>query len=138
MVLDIKKFIVAKKKEHGERNKKLCNELYNGKIYYDWVITTAFYSAIHFVEDKIFPCIVNSNSCKNINEVKAAFKMNGRHASRERIVWQHLPKIAAQYKWLDDKSRYARYTTYKIDSTQATKAKQYLTEIYNACYEPKE
>lgn len=126
---------MSKKKQHGERNKKLSSELFSEKLYFDWVITTAFYSAIHFVEDKILPCVVLSKSCKNISEVKVAYRMNGRHSSRERLVFDNLPlKIAAKYKWLDDKSRYSRYTTYKITPTEADKAQQYLADIYNECY----
>lgn len=126
---------MSKKKLHGERNKMLSGELFSGKKYYDWVITTAFYSAIHFVEDKILPCEVSTKLCKNISEVKSAYKMNGRHSSRERLVFEKLPLgIAAKYKWLDDKSRYSRYTTFKVTNTEADKAQQYLKEIYEACY----
>lgn len=126
---------MAKKKEHGERNKKLSNVLFDGKVYYDWVITTAFYSAIHFVEDKILPCEVSSVKCKNITDVKRAYQMNGRHSSRERLVFEKMEgRIAARYKWLDDKSRYSRYTTFKVTITEANKAQQYLKEIYQACY----
>lgn len=127
---------MSKKKLHGERNKKLSDELFIGKTYYDWVITTAFYSAIHFVEDKILPCKVHSIPCKNISDVKNAYRMNGRHSSRERLVFDNLPlKVAAKYKWLDDKSRYSRYTTFKVTTTEADKAQQYLKEIHDVCYE---
>lgn len=127
---------MAKKKEHGKRNKELSNKLFNEKIYFDWVITTAFYAAIHFVEDKILPCSVFSIYCKNISEVKKAYRMNGRHSSRERLVFDNLPtSIAVKYKWLDDKSRYSRYTTFKVTHTEAEKAQQFLNEIHKACYE---
>ena len=127
---------MSKKKKHGERNQKLSDELHQGKVYFDWVITTAFYSAIHYVEDAILPSNVNKSHCRNINDVKKAYKMRGRHAARERLVFDKLPMaIGAKYKWLDDKSRYSRYTTFKITSTEADKAQQYLKEIYTACYE---
>ena len=126
---------MSSKREHGERNQKLAKDLFGGKVYYDWVITTAFYASIHFVEDKILPCTVNGNSCKNINDVKSAYRMKGRHSSRERLVYDKLPLvIAVKYKWLDDKSRYSRYTTFKVTVTEADKAKQYLEEIYKECY----
>lgn len=126
---------MSKKKKHGERNQKLSDELLKGRVYFDWVITTAFYSAIHYVEDAILPCKVNTKDCKNINEVKSAYRMRGRHASRERLVFDKLSvKIGVKYKWLDDKSRYSRYTTFKVTPTEADKAQQYLKEIYSACY----
>lgn len=124
-----------KKKEHGQRNKTLSDMLLDGKVYYDWVITTAFYSAIHFVEDKILPCKVRNIPCKNINDVKQAYRMNGRHSSRERLVNDNLSlPTAIKYKWLDDKSRYSRYTTFKVTPTEANKAKEYLQAIYDECY----
>jgi len=43
------------RKEHAEHNESLCELLLNNGNYNDWVITTAFYSAIHFVRHKIFP-----------------------------------------------------------------------------------
>lgn len=126
---------MKKRKEHGERNKTLSSELLTDKKYFDWVITTAFYATIHFVEDKILPCDVSGKQCNNIDDVKRAYSMPGRHASRERLVSEKLHySIAAKYKWLDDKSRYARYTTYKVTVTEAEKAKQFLEEIYTACY----
>ncbi|MCF8298014.1 MAG: hypothetical protein K9J13_10755 [Saprospiraceae bacterium] len=125
---------MSNKKTHGERNRKFSDEILAGKKYYDWVITTAFYAAIHFVEDSILPCDINSKYCKNISEVKNAYQMNGRHAARERLVYDKFPIIAHKYKWLDDRSRYSRYTTYKVTIAEAEKSKQYLSTIYNECY----
>lgn len=134
MGLVINKFLMSNKRIHGERNQKLSDELLVQDIYLDWVITTAFYSAIHYVEDKILPCKIFDVDCKNIFDVKKVYKMNGRHEARERLVCTQLTEVSAQYKWLDDNSRNSRYNTYKITKAQAEKAKQYLHEIYNACY----
>ncbi|MER2996145.1 hypothetical protein [Pontibacter populi] len=126
---------MSRNKDHGERNKALSEQLLDGKVYYDWVITTAFYSSIHFVEDKILPCTINGVSCSNINDVKSAYKMAGRHQSRERLVWEKMSSLTAiKYKWLDDRSRNARYTTFKITIAEAEKAKEYLQAIYKECY----
>lgn len=125
---------MSKKKQHAERNKTLSNQLFKGKVYYDWVITTAFYSAIHIVEDKLLPCQVSAKDCKNINDVKKAYGMNGRHASRERLVFDKLSMpVAAKYKWLDDKSRFSRYTTFKVTAAEADKSQQYLKAIFDEC-----
>jgi len=125
---------VANSKEHGDRNRLLSQKLFDEADYFDWSITVAFYSAIHFVENRLFPCIINEQHCKNINDVKFAYKMDGRHASRERLVFDRLREIGPYYKWLDDKSRYARYTTFKINKNEAEKAIQYLNKIYKYCY----
>ena len=126
---------MSKKKTHGLRNKNLSEDLFSGRVYYDWSVTIAFYSAIHFVEDKILPCEVHNHSCKNINDVKSAYNMNGRHAARERLVFEKLDlETGAYYKWLDDKSRFSRYTSFKVTSGETEKALLYLSEIYKVCY----
>lgn len=40
---------------HGQHNEEVCDLLLLQKKYPDWVITTAFYAALHFVSYKIFP-----------------------------------------------------------------------------------
>jgi hypothetical protein len=127
-------------KKQAIRNRYLSNILFTdpivfeGQKFFDWVVTVSFYSAIHFVETKILPCTVNGVNCTNINEVKKAYKMPGRHEARSRLVWDNpTPKNAAYYNWLDDRSRYARYTTYKLTITEAEKAQQYLESISQEC-----
>jgi len=125
-----------KKKIHGRRNQALSIELFSGNKYYDWVITTAFYAAIHYVEDKILPKTINGIHCKSLNDVKKAYVMSGRHQARERLVFENLPlTCAAKYKWLDDQSRNSRYVTYKISKPLAEKALEYLEVIHAACYQ---
>jgi hypothetical protein len=105
-----------------------------GKLYYDWVVTTAFYSSIHLVEDKLLPIDINGVNCGDILSVKRCYRIPGRHAARERLVIDNMDiEIAIKYKWLDDRSRYARYVTYKINAGEANKANQYLKDIYNKC-----
>ena len=126
---------MANKKDFGERNKNLSEKLYQEKTYYDWSITTAFYSSIHFVEDFIFPTEIDSITCDNISDAKTAYKINGRHATREKLVFDKINcNVGARYKWLDDNSRNARYKTYKIRPEMAEKAMSYLKYIYDSCY----
>ncbi|MFW5805138.1 MAG: hypothetical protein ACOCVX_01290 [Bacteroidales bacterium] len=113
--------------------RSLSNKLLEGRIYYDWVVTTAFYSAIHAVDDKLMPLNINGYECKEIEQVRNAYNMKGRHAARERLVTEKLREIRSKYKWLDDKSRYSRYTTYKVTPSEADKAKQLLDKIIEAC-----
>jgi hypothetical protein len=81
---------MANKKDFGERNKNLSEKLYQEKTYYDWSITTAFYSSIHFVEDFIFPTEIDGITCDNISDAKTAYKINGRHATREKLVFDKI------------------------------------------------
>jgi hypothetical protein len=129
---------MSKTKIHAERNRKLSNDLYDGKVYFDWTVTTAFYSAIHFVESAFLPGDVKGQRCENINDVKKAYKCEGRHETRERLVCEKMTlKSAAYYAWLDNKSRYSRYTTYKVTNTEAEKALTYLNAISEECYPTK-
>lgn len=129
---------MSKKEEHGLRNQALSIELLNGKVYYDWVVTTSFYAVIHYIEDILLPAIVNNITCNNISEVRKAYKMKGRHESRERLVCDNTNlAIAVKYKWLDDRSRYSRYTTYRVTPAEAAKATQYVEEIFAFCEEIK-
>lgn len=40
---------------HAKHNYEVCFFLYEKTKYNDWIITTAYYSAIHFVYYKLFP-----------------------------------------------------------------------------------
>ena len=126
-----------KKLIHGERNKELCEHLLVGKVYYDWVVTTAFYSSIHLLENKLLPVNIAGSVCNNISEVKKAYNLRGRHTARETLVQRESNDItiAIKYKWLDDRSRFSRYTTYKVTAAEASKASQYLNEIHKFCTE---
>jgi len=57
----------------------------------------------------------------------------GKGAARDRLVANNLPNVYSQYKWLDDRSRYSRYTTYKISENEAAKAVQFTNLIKTAC-----
>jgi hypothetical protein len=134
MVLGTQKQLKSKKRKHSEHNQSLSDKLYSERIYFDWVITTAFYSVIHAVDDKLLPITINGKTCNAIEEVRNAYCMKGRHAARERLVTDNLSQIRTKYKWLDDKSRYSRYTTYKITSAEAEKAYAFLKEIHKVIY----
>jgi len=39
----------------GQRNKKVAYHLFDNTEYFDWVLTTAFYSALHIIKYHLFP-----------------------------------------------------------------------------------
>jgi len=121
---------MSNKRDHSIRNSELSKDLFDGKKYFDWSVTTAFYSIIHLVEDVLLPRDINGVECKSIAEVRKSYSCKGRHEAREKLVSDHCPPdVSSKYKWLDDKSRYARYTTYKVTIAEAEKANQYLAYI---------
>lgn len=126
------------KKEHAERNEALNDELIAGGVYKDWVITTAFYSAIHYVEFKMFSTAFHFNGVevKNLEEAHAAIdykNRKSRHETRGNLVKLKLFQVQVQYDCLRKWSQNARYVDYKVSTTQATQAKGCLNNIKILC-----
>jgi hypothetical protein len=42
-------------KSHSQHNFEACKFLLEDGKFLDWVVTTAFYSALHLVQEEIFP-----------------------------------------------------------------------------------
>jgi hypothetical protein len=88
------------RKEHAKHNEELCDFLISVGKYNDWVITTAFYSAIHYVQSKIFPLRVGTVTYFNLNHYFSINKFNhrGRHGAMIDLTWQYLPAVAGEYE----------------------------------------
>lgn len=120
--------------DHAEHNRDACKDLRKGNIYHDWCITTAFYSALHYVNNKIFPFKLSpSVECNTISEAKNALRTKDLHETRAKMVELQCRDIAKQYRWLKSNAHNSRYVTYKFSPTQADKAIQFLGEIEKYC-----
>lgn len=127
------------KQEWGKRNHNLSSKLFDEGVYFDWSLTIAFYSAVQYVENVIFPITINGKYCTEIGLARLATRLDGRHATREKLVHEVMGnETGSFYKWLDDMSRTARYKTYKISKESAEKAKDYLCRIEESCIRLKE
>lgn len=125
---------MAKKLHHAEHNKMLCEKINAEKIHNDWCITTAFYSALHFVDLKILPFEISATiTCQNLKEASFHLRTKSKHETREEMVKIQCNKIYDTYRWLADNAHDARYKTYKFTPTQADKALQFLKEIEEYC-----
>jgi hypothetical protein len=122
-------------------NKKICLKIDELKEFQDWVITTAFYSALHFVKYKIFPYTSPddpSKIYKNLEEYKddnPDLKNMGisNHAILNNLVSKELPKIYGDYKYLYDFSMKARYNFYKMKQEYCDFIIHELKKIENNC-----
>jgi hypothetical protein len=126
------------KKEHAERNEALNDELISQNIYKDWIVTTAFYSAIHYVEYKLFvvPFHFNSAEVRNLEEAHASIhykNRKSRHETRGALVRLRMSSVSVQYDCLRKWSQNARYVNYNVSSAQAAEAKNCLNKIKTAC-----
>ncbi|GEN77491.1 hypothetical protein [Chryseobacterium hagamense] len=125
---------MANKTEHALHNKKLCEELNVHKKYNDWTITTAFYSALHFTDLKVYPFTsIHGQICNNIDEAIQVLNHPEKHTVKMKMIELQCSKIKNQYRWLKEQSYNARYKTYKIPASSGDKAVQYLKEIEAYC-----
>lgn len=125
---------------HALHNESVCNYIELNQEFADWVITTSFYSCLHFVSYKIFPfevksiqgkstTIENIDQFSNYNNTKSKSK----HQLLADLVSKKCPKISEDYDWLLDMSMNARYSYYQQDKEIAQKAKRLMTLIKNEC-----
>ncbi|PTT35935.1 hypothetical protein DBR28_11665 [Chryseobacterium sp. HMWF028] len=125
---------MANKMEHALHNKKLCEELNVQKKYNDWTITTAFYSALHFTDLKVYPfTAIKGHTCTNIDEAVQLLKHPEKHTAKMIMIELQCNEIKIQYRWLKEQSYNARYKTYKVAASSGDKAVQYLNIIEKFC-----
>lgn len=125
---------------HGEHNEELCNHLLNETAgrFNDWVVTTAFYACIHFVEFKIFPCKIDHIDFDNFEDYcnyQHNHKSNplSKHSLKVNLVSQKIPAISLQYRWLKDACNNSRYTNYSVSDEKARHSHLIMQKIKEAC-----
>ena len=124
------------RKEHGNHNLDLCKVILDDAEYNDWVVTTAFYSAVHFVEHALFPLIENNVEYKTFNEywqIKYAHRHISKHDCKKRLVKQYIPSVKTQYRELCDDCFNSRYNNYHVSDYNAAQAFKKAQAIRTAC-----
>lgn len=125
--------------DYALHNEKTCKYLDKRPEFTDWVITTAFYSALHFVRYKLFPLSLEINGKEiKVNDFEKYFKINNpmklsKHSLLSDLVEEHHPKIASAYNKLRDISWTARYNNYKYPREISNDAKKKLETIKTYC-----
>ena len=130
-----------KKQQHGERNLDLCKQLLSDGKYHDWIVTTAFYSAVQFVEYAVFPVVIKSVKYSDFEEYYDANSKHGspnKHNIRKRLVSDQIPSIKTQYRELLDDCHTARYYTYEVSPNTAIEAKKKAEFIRSECLKHKQ
>ena len=126
---------------HGNHNEAACNYLTNASTdFSDWVITTAFYTALQFVSYKVFPIQVNAPERKttSLNDISQFSnysnpKRLSRHELMDQLVAKHCGDISEDYSWLMDMSMTSRYTNYQQPKQVASKAVTLMQKIKKYC-----
>lgn len=127
----------GKRIRHALHNEELCSLINSTGKYPDWVITTAFYSAIHFVSFKIFPIREQSNTGEHF-EIKTLDEYHrfnnitvNKHQALADLVYEYYPTISADYDWLMDLCTKARYQNYQQTTQDAQRSIDLLGIIKN-------
>lgn len=119
------------RKQQAVHNEEACDFLLSSNKFNDWVVTTSFYSALHFVQHEIFPLTEGGKTYNDLNVYygKVLKKRNERltkHTATIQLVGLKLPKCSAYYRWLHDACMTARYTNYNVSFNKAKQARDYL------------
>ena len=126
------------KLNHALHNEEVCYYLNQKKTFNDWVVTTAFYSARYFIEDKLFPLKYSNKNYMNFDTFYSdiyEYKNNSinRHSALKILVERHYPEIAATYRNLFDSCHNARYSDYRIPQHMKKHALNKLEVIKQFC-----
>lgn len=125
--------------ERARRAAAVC-ELAKEHDYPEWVVTTAFYSAMSWLEHKMFPLEYSGSTVANFvayYTMRTQFKGSERKPTKRHImlelVYAELPAHGPHYEWLMTRSMAARYETKKIRAKTAQTAHDVLTKIVASC-----
>src|SRR5690606_33109803 len=119
-------------------NEQLCEELLRGGKYPDWVVTTAFYSALHFVKHQIFPLNHRGKNFKTFEDYYSREERAGvdKHTSLANLVCKNLKGCKGAYRWLLDSSKNSRYNNYQVSPQKANQAQTMLGIVKSHCTKP--
>ncbi len=124
-------------KDHAEHNEKACTLLRADGQYFDWVVTTAFYSALHFVQNEIFPFTIGRRSYTCFDNYYNGYFGPGRKPSKHQttidLVASEIRPCTSAYRFLYDTSMTARYRKYKVLESIADKAIKELQIVKDNC-----
>jgi hypothetical protein len=135
--------------DHATHNEKVCTFLDGADpAFKDWVITTSFYSALHYLRERVFPfnLIVAGNKIKidnfeyyhSVCSMAKGKKSMGRHERFRELVSQKCDKgISSYYDRLLELSFTARYTDYNYPKEISDDALLKLNEIKTYCIKKK-
>lgn len=122
------------KKKHAQHNESACDYLFKSKKFNDWVVTSAFYSALHYVQNEIFPLTEGTktfNNFENYYSYQKSLKADSpnKHTMTKNLVKTYIPKASAFYVRLFDSCMNARYVNYDVSFPKAKISREDLESI---------
>lgn len=124
--------------QHAKHNEDACNAIYQLEKYNDWVVTTAFYSALHYVNHKLFPSEYEGTQFATLDTYyRHRFISSNRKPSKHwftlNLVKEKLPTINASYRRLFELSSNARYIDYQTTPRLMEEARKSLIKVKGVC-----
>lgn len=121
-------------KAHAQHNEALCHFLLEDGRFNDWVVTSAFYSALHFAHNELFPLTENEKIYENFDiyfnyVLKNTHKSISKHQGTIQLVKKLIPESLPHYRWLYDACMNARYSNYKVSDEKSKRAKKELDTL---------
>jgi hypothetical protein len=125
---------------HARHNETACQHLKNSGLFNDWVITTAFYSAIHFIDHELFPKQYEDPQTgrpRTFNDFESYYNRTDRsvnkHQLRHNLVDEYIPEVSDQYQTLKENCWTARYVNYRVDPLISDECFFCLQQIKEIC-----
>ena len=121
-------------KDHAIHNEEACDFLLSSGKFNDWVVTTAFYSAMQFVCNELFPLEQNNVIFDSFERYyhlnfKNTVNRQSKHLVIISLVNSNLPLCVKFYRSLYDQCMKARYTNYKVSLNIAIKVRKDLDNL---------
>ena len=123
-------------KGHGAHNEAACDALHKLKDFPDWVVTTAFYAAMHHVYEHVFPLEEGDTTHTSFETwYRATYgtmppgHRPSKHEATVDLVKTRVAPVASHYRLLKDACHNARYRNYKVKPHEAALARQQLASI---------
>ena len=122
------------RREHAIHNLEACRFLKENSNFNDWVITTAYYTANHFVRYKIFPHTIDNQTFKSFDECYNRYNHQvSKHNYLGNLVAQNLPPINEAFWFLIKACHSARYYDYKVSTVDVERSMRHLEQIVRHC-----
>jgi len=124
------------RRSHAVHNEKACDYLLKSRQFNDWVVTTAFYSALHYVRSVLFPLTINGTTYNNLDNYFYVLRNKphnnlSKHQIIIQLVNSNLKSVASHYRWLHDSCMTTRYNDYQVSDKKAKTARKRLSQIKN-------
>jgi len=132
------------RRKHALHNEEVCKYLIERQDEFgDWVVTTAFYSALHWVCYHLFPRTEeNGETSEVINNIDqycnfAYGRRMSKHDATIELLKEVCPDIAKRYSSLYENCMSARYRDFDVSQKIIAKSKKNLSLIREFCDSPK-